>query len=278
MKMFFTRAAVASAMAAALALSGCAGFIDVSFPATADNITKMDCAKVSETVQAFKTAHDAPNGSPLHDELATKWKISSEEAYIAALTEFDTKRDACNAESMKKAPAAPVSTVSASPSTTPSSTATPASASATATPIYCWGTLQKRLGESDWTRLLGNIDDAKDQLGFDSEKVKEWSKLDVDCRVIVAFDGKKTGTTEEEKAIRDLATKQVGVELSASDPIVHAETSVQVAQGPRVTMPSNDQVRVILPKIVNGKSAPTSGVELTQGLSLGLLAGITFVK
>lgn len=277
--MFFTRAAVASAMAAALALSGCAGYTDVSFPATADNITKVDCTKVSETLQAFKTAHDAPNGSPLHDELATKWKISSEEAYNAALTEFETKRDACNAESAKKAPAQDPS-VSTSPSTAPA-TATPASASATATPIYCWGSLHAFIGEQKWKDLLTQVDNSKNELNFSSADVEGWSKLNVDCRVIVAFDSTEKKDRPTDDATRSVAAKKIGGGSLASVTVVQADSSVQVAGEARINLSGDSGVKVILSRIVNGKSVPSSGVVISQDASENpylLLAGISWLK
>ncbi len=275
------RVAVAFAAVAALALSGCAGYTDVSFPATAANIQKVDCAKLTEVRNAFELAHDAPDGSPLHSELAAKWKISSEEAYNAALTEFNTKRDACNAESVKKAPAAPISTLSASPSTAPT-TATPASASATATPIYCWGTLQKRLSGDDWSALLKRIDDAKDQLDFSSADVVGWTKLNVDCRVIVAFDSKLKEARPTDDATRSVAAKKIGGGSLASVSVVQAEGSVQVAGEARINLSGDSGVKVILPRIVNGKSVPSSGVVISQEDAsespYTLLAGIVWLK
>jgi|GEM_PF-7016964 len=276
--MFFTRAAVAFATAAALALSGCAGFIDVSFPATADNITKMDCAKVSETLQAFKTAHDAPNGSPLHDELATKWKISSEEAYNATLAEFNTKRDACNAE-IDKAPA-PIPSVSTSPSAA-TTTATATSTKKGLDSVYCWGQLHDYIGDQEWNTLLMRVESAKDQLKFGRNDVEEWAKLNVDCRVIVAFDSRDKPDRLTDDAVRSIATKKIGGGSFATVQVVQADSSVQVAGEARINLSGDKGIKVILPRIVNGKSTPTSGVVITPDTdesTFRLLAGISLLK
>lgn len=273
------RATVAFAMAATLALSGCAGYTDVSFPATAANIQKVDCAKLTEVRKAFELAHGAPDGSPLRSELATKWKITTEEAYAAALTEFDSKRGACNTEAAKetkKPDPSASSSSSATPSAAVTASATAAATTTTAAPtasmpplksIYSWQGLLTHLDKiGEKQRFLDRVNAAQEQLGFNSTDIETWAKLNIECRVIVAFDD---GLLDDATANKIAADK---VATLPSGNILHAPSSVQVAGGPRTNLSGDDRVQVILVPIKNGARTPTAGIELSEGLRLLLIA------
>lgn len=273
--------AVVSAMATTLVLSGCASTFDSSFTANPANIANIECTKVSDLRKELQTEDAAPADSPLHSELV-KHGITNAEEYNAALKALDEHQKVCN-DASKKAPAPdPYPSVSASPSTIPSSTATPASASATATPIYCWGELRKHLSKEAWSDLLVRIDRAKDQLNFSSADVEGWSKLNVDCRVIVAFDSTEKKDRPADDVTRSIAAKKIGGGSLADVSVVQADSSVQVAGEARINLSGDSGVKVILSRIVNGKSVPSSGVVISQedtgGSSYILLAGISWLK